>query len=435
MFLSVLATGYRLSYAGHKDLRCVARPQTIIDSSWTMDPNTTLAVVPSLTARAVPNGGVVLTKKFINGMRKYVEYWDGPVAAFMEPAHVPTSNLDEIEINPAKLPFTLKIVRFDDPNFGQLLAKHRLVLGSVSHRQNHLEALCRSSGLPCVYVAEFSLKTRLQVIRSEVTNPVISLRRQFWDFNQERRQRRAIRLSSGIQCNGTPTFEAYRLINPSPLLFFDTRVSEDMLVADSELTERAKALTQGSPLRLMFSGRLIAMKGADELVLVAAELRRLGVSFDMMICGGGVLEPKIRADIERHGLSECIKLTGILEFEKELVPLTKKWTDLFVCCHRTGDPSGTYLDVMGCGVPIVGYDNEAFRGMIRESSAGWLVPMNQPKQVAEKIAELNKDRAMLLDASKRAIEFARLHTFERTFKARIEHMKSCSAPTKPRPVA
>jgi colanic acid/amylovoran biosynthesis glycosyltransferase len=82
---------------------------------------------------------------------------------------------------------------------------------------------------------------------------------------------------------------------------------------------------------------------------------------------------------------------------------------------------------MSCGVPIVGYDNEAFVGVRRESGAGWLVPMNHPERVAQKIAELNKDRAGLLDASRRAVEFGHLHTFERTFKPRVEHMKSCDA--------
>ena len=186
-------------------------------------------------------------------------------------------------------------------------------------------------------------------------------------------------------------------------------------------------MKRGDPLRLFFSGRLAPMKGADHLVQVAAELRRLGVPFGMTICGGGELEARIRTDIERLGLGDCVKLAGILDFKDELVPLTKHETDLFICCHRTGDPSCTYLEVMSCGVPIVGYDNEAFRGIVRESGVGWLAPMDRPETVAGKIAELSRDRAGLLDASRRAAEFGRRHTFEQTFRARIEHMRSCSA--------
>ena len=205
------------------------------EQSRSTDQEATLVVLPAMSVRIAPNDGVVLSRKFIDGMGKYLEYWDGPVAAFIEPSSGPSWNLDDIEVDPASLPFHLRVVSFDDPKLGQFLAGHRLVLGFVHCRQNHLGMLCQSVGVPCVHVAEYTLKTRLQVVRSEVRNPVISLRRHWWEFNQERRQRMAIQRASGIQCNGTPTFEAYRSINPNPFLFFDTRITEDMLITEDEL--------------------------------------------------------------------------------------------------------------------------------------------------------------------------------------------------------
>jgi glycosyltransferase involved in cell wall biosynthesis len=362
-------------------------------------------------------------------MQRYVELWDGPVAAFMEATYDPGSNLDEDEYDTGKLSFKIETVSFDDPNLATLLAGNRLVLGSVSYRQNRLAALCRSIGVPCVYVAELTLKTRFQIVRSEVANPVVSLRRHLWELSQEGCNRSAIRMASGVQCNGTPTFDRYRSINRNPFLFFDTRTSEKLMITESELTERTAAVKRGDPLRLLFSGRLIAIKGADHLVRVAAELRRLGVPFEMTICGGGIMEPRMRADIELLGLGDCVKLAGVVDFKTKLVPLANRWADLFVCCHRTGDPSCTYLEVLSGGVPIVGYDNEAFQGIVRESRAGWLSPMNRPERLAKKIAELSMDRTELLEASQRAAAFGRRHSCERIFEARIEHMKWCSAPT------
>jgi glycosyltransferase involved in cell wall biosynthesis len=345
----------------------------------------------------------------------------------MEPTENQTWNLDEVEIDPAQLPFKVQAFSYDDPGLGQLLAGCRMVLGSVSHRQNHLSALCRSMGVPCAYISEYSLKTRCQIILAETRNPVLRLRRIWWQCNQERRFRRAIRLASGIQCNGTPTFEAYRAINPRPFLFFDTRTREDMLATEQELEKRTGDLMRGGSIRLLFSGRLNVIKGADHLVQVASELRRIGVPFHFTICGGGPLEHQIRNDIDRLGLGNCVKLTGILDFKTKLTPLTKRQADLFVCCHRQGDPSSTYLEVMSCGVPIAGYGNEAFMGIIRHSDVGWTAPMNQPQRVARKIAELNADRTALAKAAYKSLEFARRHTFERTFRTRIEHLKTCSA--------
>jgi|SRR5271166_5845943 len=387
----------------------------------------TLAVLTDLGVRVVPKGTIILTQKFIDGMVEYLKYWDGPVAAIMEPTNKPSWNLDEVEIDPARLPFKVEVFSYNDPGLGRLLAGRKMILASVSHRQNHLSTLCRSIGVPCVYVAEFTLKTVCQIIQAETSNPLLRWRRIWWRYNQERRHRRAIRMASGIQCNGTPTFEAYREINPRPLLFFDTRVRDDWLITEQELNERTGQLMRGGPLRLMYSGRLALMKGADHLVRVASKLRSLRVPFEFTICGDGPLGPQIRAEITRLGLDDCVRLTGVIDFKTELTPLTKRQVDLFVCCHRQGDPSGTYVDVMSCGVPFVGYDNEAFQGIVRHSAAGWMVPMDQTDRLAEKIAELSADRAELVNAARKSLEFARKHTFERTFRTRIEHLKACAA--------
>jgi glycosyltransferase involved in cell wall biosynthesis len=400
-----------------------------------MDRSATLVVLPALKAGITPSGGVVLSQRFVDGMQKYVEHWDGPVMVLMESTDALGLNFDDAEIDPAKLPFGLKVLSFTDSQLGWHLAGNRLVLASVSYRQNRIAAMCRAAAVPCVYVAEYSMRTRFQVVRADVRNPLVSLRRHWWELNQERLHRRAIRVASGIQCNGTPTYEAYRSINPSPFLFFDTRSQEDMLITDAELATRTDALKRGDPLRLLFSGRLIPMKGADHLVRVAAELRRLSVPFKMTICGDGMSAPRIKEDVARLHLKDAVELAGVLDFKTQLVPLTKHSTDLFVCCHRTGDPSCTYLDVMGCAVPTVGYDNEAFQGIVRESNVGWLAPLNRPEQVAAKIAELSNNRNAIVDASRRAVEFARHRTFERTFQARIAHMKSCAATIEALPVA
>jgi colanic acid/amylovoran biosynthesis glycosyltransferase len=203
-----------------------------------------------------------------------------------------------------------------------------------------------------------------------------------------------------------------------------------MLITPEELERRGAELMQGGPLRLIFSGRLIAMKGADHLVRVAAELRSLGVPFRMEICGDGDLAPQMKADIQRLALGDLVTMNGVLDFHESLVPHTKHETDLFVCCHRSGDPSCTYLEVMSCGVPIVGYDNEAFTGVVHESGSGWLSPMNRPVELARKIATIAKDRVSLLAESRKAADFGRRHTFDRTFKARIDHMKSCLDPSR-----
>jgi colanic acid/amylovoran biosynthesis glycosyltransferase len=79
---------------------------------------------------------------------------------------------------------------------------------------------------------------------------------------------------------------------------------------------------------------------------------------------------------------------------------------------------------MSCGVPIVGYANDAFRGITRVSGTGRLVPINRPELMAASNAQLNSDRQVLVGAAYKSLEFARRHTFERMWQARIDHLCS-----------
>jgi hypothetical protein len=91
------------------------------------------------------------------------------------------------------------------------------------------------------------------------------------------------------------------------------------------------------------------------------------------------MEPEMRAQVAKRSLENLIQFKGPLDFERELIPFIRENVDLFVCCHRQGDPSCTYLETMSCGVPIAGYDNEAFAGLVKTSAAGWFTPMDRPK--------------------------------------------------------
>jgi colanic acid/amylovoran biosynthesis glycosyltransferase len=62
-------------------------------------------------------------------------------------------------------------------------------------------------------------------------------------------------------------------------------------------------------------------------------------------------------------------------------------------------------------------------GVVRESGTGFITPMGQPERMAAEIARLNSDR-QAVEAARKSLEFAQKHTFERTFRARIDHLCS-----------
>ena len=229
-------------------------------------------------------------------------------------------------------------------------------------------------------------------------------------------------MADGIQCNGSPTFNAYRKINKNALLYFDSRVQDDMLIKHDELAKRTQVCLTKTKLRILFSGRLLKMKGADHLILTAIQLRKLDVDFILYICGDGALFSSMQEMIEKHNLKDYVIMKGVLKFKEELLPFVKNEIDLFVCCHVQGDPSCTYLETLSCGVPIVGYANEAFAGVIEASGTGWATKMKRPDLLAIKIAQLESNRELLVKESQKSLAFASLHTFEKTFQKRILHI-------------
>jgi glycosyltransferase involved in cell wall biosynthesis len=388
-----------------------------------------LVILPSIGAVPHVDGQITITRKFLDGVAEMARHWDGPVEVILPPIDATTDNLDSVRIDPREVGVAAKVVPFEAQRLLPELAEAGIVLATVYYLLNDAAEWCRQVGVPCVYVSEYTLETRLQILGAEVSNPLVRARRRFWEYGQERKIRAGLRLAAGVQCNGTPTYDAYQPICANSLLFFDGRVERRMLISPDELKRRLEYLQAGRPLRLGFSGRFIRMKGADHLPLVARELKRRQVPFEMTLCGDGVLADGMRQQIRSLGLEDCVRMPGVLDFANQLLPLVKREVDVFVCCHRQGDPSCTYIETMSCGVPIVGYENEALAGLLRRVPAGVGVPIDDVSALADAVARLHTDRESLAAMSRRALEFAAGNTFEETFRKRIEHLQGLLAPS------
>jgi glycosyltransferase involved in cell wall biosynthesis len=383
-----------------------------------------LLVVPALQVFRDSLGREFATRKFIDGIRTYARYWGGPIDVAMEASDKPSPHLDNELIQRSSPEFTMHVLRFDEPDMLDLIKHASVVLSTAHYRQAHLVRWCEASGVPLVLHSELTLKTRWQIARAEEAIWWRRMRRLQWEYMEERRLRRVVGRCAGVQCAGTPTYEAYRSLNSDALLYFDSRTTSDMVIADHVLGSRISHLLSipAPPLRLVFSGRLADIKGVQYLPQICRRLLDLGVEFGLTVYGDGPLKPILQDAIERLEISSVMHLAGAVDYGSELVPAVSSTADLFVCTHLQGDPSCTYLETLACGVPIVGTANEAWAGMLRQGVDGWSVPVGDWDGLAAKIADLARDRVRLAEASRAAREFALVHTFEETFRRRVEHL-------------
>lgn len=386
-----------------------------------------LIILPSLKARRSLSGALTLTQKFLDGAAEYAHAWPGPVTVIVEIKDDKSSNMDQVEVMPENLEIGLELRPQDTQVFAARLAQAAVVLAFLTQDETETAAFCKRSGIPIVFITEYTPQTEVQIVKAATRNPVLRLRRKLWIRQSARKRLEILRkYSTGLQCSGKPTYDLYKSVACNPMLFFDNRVRSADILDDAGLAETCNHLKQGAPLRLIFGGRLIAMKGVLELPRVARALDRLKVPYRLDIYGSGVLEDALRNTISQTGLSDRVAVHPPMDFQTGWIPLLKRAADIFVCCHPQGDPSSTYPEVMSCGVPIIGYNNEAFAGIVQESGAGRAVPMHDAPALAAEIAQLDNDRQTLCAMSQQGRDFARDHCFETTFNRRVEHLINIS---------
>ena len=383
--------------------------------------NCTLTIIPSVPVW-IEGEYLLFDRKFYDGILLYVKLWPGTVRCVIYISDQPLPVFGLVKKVVGDLPFECRPVNSMTAIGRDEVIDSAIVMASGdSYEQLHISQVCKSIGVRCVYVIEYIPETRYQIVACETNNIILRLRRWFFVWNIERKRINAFSLCDGIQANGTPAFLNYGKYG-NAIEYFDTRVEPHQLITNNELEKRFEHLRLGRPLRLAFSGRLIRMKGVDHLVIVAKFLKLWNVPFSLSIYGAGDLEAEIKFAINESDLSGSVVLNGAVDFITKLLPSMKSSVDLFVCLHRQSDPSCTYMETFSCGVPILGYDNKAFAGIMNVANVGWLVESGEPEKVAEVIQRLSVSRDEIIKKSQAAITLARKNDFRTIFEKRIAHL-------------
>jgi colanic acid/amylovoran biosynthesis glycosyltransferase len=383
-----------------------------------------LLMLPPAPIIEVSDTEVRLDAKFAAGMTHHCALWPGRLICVMRRGarDIPFGAIYRRDT----LPFELVVIDSDARLPHEVLRNADIIYCSADI-EDYLDLPARLKGgsAKLVYVLEYTLETRLRVVLLDETRSVARrLSSLAWNLRREFQRRRALRQAHGVQVNGSPAFEVYRRLNPNTLLYLDNRMGPGMFANDADMEARAAHLKSGAPLRLIHSGRLEPMKGAQDLVPFARRLLDSGVAFTFDIYGAGSLRDRIAGEIEAQGLASCVSLHPPVDFETQLVPLSRRNADIFISCHRQSDPSCTYMEAMGCGLAIVGYDNRMWRAMAHASKGGWAEPLGRPDALAGRVAQLDKARDQIAACCRAARDFAAGHDFERVMAQRMAHLRA-----------
>jgi colanic acid/amylovoran biosynthesis glycosyltransferase len=383
------------------------------------------AVLTMIHANAARITGDVLRvdRKFLVGMQAYVERIREPICSIHPEASPDAPMMDPVEVPIGSLGFkiaTLPVGR------DQLVVPHRRaeLADVLSHTRlmygSHFGSvsIARKLQVPYVPVLEYDLGTHVVFATSSTTNPVRRLVRATRAYASHRAEIPVLRAAAAIHCNGYPVFDETERLNARRLLYLDSRMASDMVMDSEALTARLAG--RAGPLRLLFSGRYEHSKGALDAIKVALAAQRLGVALELHTFGQGTLKDEMSLLAAQSSQPGSIVVNEAIAYP--ILAQKAREFDAFVCCHIQSDPSCTYIESMGAGLPIAGYANRMWARLCAESAAGYAAPIGRIDDLARLVGRLAGDAETLVRMSHSARNFAAEHTFEHEFTRRTDSL-------------
>jgi colanic acid/amylovoran biosynthesis glycosyltransferase len=355
-----------------------------------------------------PDGTVSLDEKLRAGMARYQEHWpDEVILAARSQRGQTTTGVGKTTVSEKSLGFTLH----GADNWSEAVrgARPDLVLAPLIPRVAELSDFVRRM----VLVAEFSPEELTSSEQTASSGWLASARIRAGGRRRSHFFDGLVRATRGVQCNGYPAYERFRSASSMPLLFFDSRLTTEHVALAQALNRRPPS----SSVRLCFSGRLIPGKGPNYAIDAAIALARAGLDVTMSVLGGGELEPQLR-----RIAPSFVRFGGGLRFQDEWTRFVREEVDLMVLPHVQGDPSGTYLESAGCGVPVLGFDNVALSSLVDRHGIGWTATVRDVAGLVERAHNVLADGAEWGRARAAGLRFMSEHPFEVEFTRRVEHL-------------
>lgn len=271
-------------------------------------------------------------------------------------------------------------------------------------------------GYRCVLTSEFNLPIRLGIHKTVSSSGVGFARAAVGQLKIERRLRSLAKKVAGLQCNGVAAFDSYARLNQNPLLYNDHRITQADL--DAVNSSAGVAGFDGSrPLRVAFSGRLTAVKGVMDFVAMARQLQQWDVPVEAHVLGAGDQLETVQRAAPRN-----TTVHGFVDFDPDWKEFVRSSIDVMVLPHPQGDPSCTYYESLGCGVPVLGYANATWGPFVAQHGAGWALKKRGGESLATTLRTLLADPSVLVTARQQALNYMQGKSFEQVTRARTDHI-------------
>ena len=151
----------------------------------------------------------------------------------------------------------------------------------------------------------------------------------------------------------------------------------------------ARVEHRGRGSRLLFVGRLAAVKGLPVLLEAVAILAEDRPDVKLVVAGDGPDRSTLEAQAKRLGIWGNVQFLGY-QSQAQVRELLKR-TDAFVMASFAEGVPVVLMEAMAAGVPVVSTRIAGVPELVEDGASGYLVPPGEPRVVAEKAALLLDD--------------------------------------------
>lgn len=183
---------------------------------------------------------------------------------------------------------------------------------------------------------------------------------------------------------------AYRKFDPNLLL----EVIPNAIEAGPDPQWKEYPSIFESPLKLIYVGRLVKEKGVFEIIEALKLLHSKNRNIQLIIVGSGPDESMLHTFINSMGLHDMVSFLGVLHNEEK----TRVWeeADLFIFpTYCTEGLPYALLESMATRTPSLVCPVGVISDVIEDSVHGFFIPPQNAQALADKIEQLDKDRALI----------------------------------------
>lgn len=164
-----------------------------------------------------------------------------------------------------------------------------------------------------------------------------------------------------------------------------------------------------------YVGRLSKEKGVLNFLQAIPMVLKRRDPIEFVIGGDGPLGSRIKEFVVQRNLSNKVKLTGWIPHEK--LPSCLNELKLLVLPSFTEGLPNILLEAMACGTPVLATPVGAIPDVIRDGETGFYLKSNDPRHIANRIAELSSKPELLEKVSINAYRYVRDNfSYEKTLE-------------------